>query len=227
MIGNIFALENNEAFSTISMAEFSFELPSSNSFPEVDNTCSELIVNGNAENLDGYGWSYYPMISNRGGWEPVIAKETQTNGVVNKFIRASNRKYHWDSVKFNMVKGCFVKGMTYFISLRVRVSSVNPVSYVVRLFGYKTDNSGWVDKNPLRCPAQSQSDGWVTCSGPYVVEADWDLVSEDIGFDVILDSKVDTGPVWAVVDYDDISMSFMSGVSDLMFSLIVGIQSNK
>ena len=56
----------------------------------------------------------------------------------------------------------------------------------------------------------------MTCSGPYVVEADWDLVSDDIQFNVILDNKVDVGPIWAVVDYDEISMSFMAGVGSLL-----------
>jgi hypothetical protein len=219
VIGNIFALENLEPGTTLSVDEFAFELPSSKSFPPQvsNNTCSELVVNGNAESTDGRGWAFYPMYSkNPGAWEPTITKEVLSNGSVNKFYRANNRMWHDDTIRFNMVKGCFVKAMTYWLSLKVRVSSVTPVSYQVRLSAPRADGSGTTHKYPLNCPAQSQADGWVTCSGPYVVEADWDLVSDDIQFNVILDNKVDVGPIWAVVDYDEISMSFMAGVGSLL-----------
>eukprot|EP00804_Cyclotella_cryptica_P014145 CCRYP_005584-RA/>CCRYP_005584-RA protein AED:0.03 eAED:0.03 QI:259/1/1/1/0.94/0.9/20/117/3951 len=214
VIGNIFALENNEPGTTLSMDEFAFELPSSKSFPRVNDTCSELVVNGNAESADGRGWAFYPMWSSRSGsWEPTITKETLSNGSVNKFYRANNRQWKDDSIRFNMVKGCFVKAMTYWISLRVRVSSVTPISYQVRISGPRADGSGWTNKFPLSCPAQSQADGWVSCSGPYVVEDDFDLINDDIQFNVVFDSN-DKGPVWAVVDYDDISMTFMAGPAE-------------
>eukprot|EP00804_Cyclotella_cryptica_P009369 CCRYP_018076-RB/>CCRYP_018076-RB protein AED:0.03 eAED:0.03 QI:374/1/1/1/0.94/0.9/20/617/4181 len=213
--GNIFFLENNEPGAILSMDEFAFELPSSKSFAKVDDTCAELVVNGNAESSDGHGWAFYPMWSSRSGsWSPTITKETQSNGSVNKFYRASNRKSYSDSIRFNMVKGCFVKGMTYQISLRIRVSSVTPLSYYVRISGPKSDGSAWIEKIILRCPTQSQSDGWRTCSGPYVIEADFDQIDEDIQFNVIFDRQVDNGPVWTVVDYDDISMSFMAGPAE-------------
>jgi hypothetical protein len=196
------------------MDEFALELPSSKSFPKINDTCSELVVNGNADSADGRGWAYYPLWSSRSGsWEPTITKETLGSGSVNKFYRANNRKWHDDSIRFNMVKGCFVKAMTYWISLKVRVSSVIPVSYQVRISGPRADGSGWTNKSPLSCPAQSQADGWVSCSGPYVVEADFDLINDDIQFNVVFDSNVDKGPIWSVVDYDDISMTFMAGVS--------------
>ena len=105
--------------------------------------------------------------------------------------------------------------MTYWVSLRVRVSSDTPLSYYVQIKGPKADGSGWVHKKPLDCPAQTRSDGWVTCSGPYVVEDELssDVIEGDIHFEVIPDYKIDNGPIWSTVDYDDISMSFMSGVS--------------
>ena len=136
---------------------------------------------------------------------------------MNMFFRANNRKWYDDSIRFNMVKGCFVKAMTYWISLRVRVSSNTPISYYVQINGQRPD-SGWTRKQPLHCPAQSQADGWVTCSGPYVIEDDLSTASVkgDLNFEVIFDSQIDVGPVWSTVDYDDISISFMAGVSHLL-----------
>jgi hypothetical protein len=119
-----------------------------------------------------------------------------------------------------MANGCFVKAMTYWISLRVRISSEVPLSYYVQLKAPKADGSGWTGKTPLECPAQTKSDGWVTCSGPYVIEEDLsiDVIDEDFYFEVIFDWRTDNGPVWATVDYDDISMKFMAGVSIFLTS---------
>lgn len=217
--GTIFAIENIGYETSISMAEFIFELPSSNSYPQVNDTCSELAIHGNAEDTDGRGYAFYPMWSSRSGsWEPTITSEVKSNGAVNKFYRAENRRWHSDTIKFNMPIGCFVKAMSYWISLKVRVSSVDPLSYYIRLQGRRHSDSEWTRKDVLFCPPQSKDDGWVTCSGPYIVEEDFDLsvIESDIEFNVYMDYHGDNGGTdntWAVVDYDDISVSFMSGVS--------------
>lgn len=219
-IGHIFAIENleDEAGTTISMNEFILELPSPNSFPPANGTCAELVIHGDAEDTDGRGWAFYPMWSSRSGsWEPAITHETLSNGAVNKFYRADNRRWHSDTIKFNMLGGCFVKAMSYLISVRVRVSSDVPLSYYVRLRGKRKSDSGWTQKDVLYCPPQTKDDGWKTCSGPYIVEDDFDLsvIGSDIEFNIYMDSKVDSGPdFWATVDYDDISVSFMSGPAE-------------
>lgn len=214
VMGNLFMLENTEPGTTISLSEFMFELPSAKSFPKpaANETCTELVVNGNAEKSDGAGWAFYPAWSSRSdSFEPTITEETLSNGSVNKFYRANNRRHRDDTIRFGMVKGCFVESMTYWISLRVRVSADNPIPYRIRFSAPRADGSGWIHKYPLSCPAQGAADGWVTCSGPYVVEDDWALVDDDIQFNVVFDN--DNGPVWAVVDYDDISVEFSAGVS--------------
>lgn len=224
VIESVWVLENNEAGTTLSMDEFIFELPSSRSFPAVNDVCSELVINGDAESTDGNGFAFYPMYSSRSyNWEPTITEEMSSNGSINKFYRASNRRWHSDSIRFTMANGCFVQAMTYSISLRVRVSSDTPVSYYVQLKGPKADGSGWMHKSPLHCPAQTKSDGWVTCSGPYVIEDDLtsDVMEGDIHFEVILDYKIDNGPIWTTVDYDDISMSFVSGVSTTVVAFLM------
>ena len=199
------------------MNELIFELPSANSFPNIIDTCSELVVNGNAENTDGRGYAFYPMWSSRSSsWEPTITEEELSNGATNKFYRANNRRWHSDTIKFNMPKGCFQKSMAYWISLKVRVSSDELLSYYVRLQGRRYDDDDWTKKNVLFCPPQTKYDGWVTCAGPYIVEEDFtsSVIKSDIEFNVYMDYKVDSGPdTWATVDYDDISVSFMGGVS--------------
>ncbi|KAL7487336.1 hypothetical protein ACHAW6_012933 [Cyclotella cf. meneghiniana] len=91
-------------------------------------------------------------------WEPTVTKEILSNGFINNFYRANNKTWHSDTMWFNMVKGCFDKAMTYWISLRIRVSSSNPLSYFVSIRGPKANGSGWMDINVFNCPTQSQSD---------------------------------------------------------------------
>ena len=216
---NIFAIENFEPGMVVSIDEFILELPSENSFPKANGTCSELVIHGDAENTDGRGLAFYPMWSSRSyAWEPTITEETLSNGAINKFYRAANRRWHSDTIRFNMVNGCFVQAVSYWISLRVRVSSEVPLSYYVRLKGKRYEDGEWTRKNVLFCPPQTRDDGWVRCSGPYIVEEDFNLnvIESDIEFNIYMDYDVDDGPdEWAVVDYDDLSVSFMSGVSTL------------
>ena len=249
MASNIFALENFETGTTVSIDEFTIELPSESSFPKVNDSCSELVMHGDAENTDGQGWAFYPMWSSRSySWEPTITEEKLSNGAVNKFYRAANRRWHSDTIKFSMVNGCFVKAISYWISVRVRVSSEEPLSYNVRLEGKRYEDGGWTRKDGkpyhkidfvclnktfsnvlsmsalvLFCPPQTRDDGWVTCSGPYTVEEDFDftVIESDIVFNIFMNYHVDNGPdEWAVVDYDDLSVSFMSGVSTYTFAKI-------
>ncbi len=152
--------------------------------------------------------------SRSGDWQPNIYIETLPNGKVNKFFRASNRRWHSDSIRTTLLKECFVKGLVYTVSLKVRIQKDIPLSYYVQLKGPRADGSGWTHKQPLFCPEQSQDQGWVSCSGPFVIDEDYEAIGEDLHFEVIFDYKKDTpeNAPWAVVDYDDISISFTSGV---------------
>ncbi len=196
------------------MDEFVFELPSEKSYPIVDDACSELIINGDAESTDGNGWSPYPLWSSRSdAWDPVVTEEVSTSGSINKFYRAKNRRWHSDSIKANLLKQCFVKGLVYTISLKVRIHYHTSLSYYVQLKGPKSDGTGWIHKQPLYCPEQSSMSGWVTCSGPFVIDMDYEAIGKDIEFEIIFDNLKDVSP-WAVVDYDDLSISFKSGPAE-------------
>lgn len=190
-----------------------FELPSEKSTRLANDACNELIVNGGAENGDGNGYSFYPFWSSRSDWwEPTVNEEVASNGAVNHFFRANRRKWHSDSIRTTLPTACFVKGLVYTVSLRLRIFYHTPLSYYVQLTGPRADGSGWTYKQPLFCPAQSESDGWVTCSGPMVIDADYEVLSE-IHYEIIMDYVKDKDP-WAIVDYDDISIAFKSGPAE-------------
>ena len=219
IIGNIFFLENTEPGTTISMDEFVFELPSTRSYPVADDACRELVVNGDAENTDGNGWHYYPMYSPRSDWwQPAIVKETLADGRVNKFYRASKRISSWESPRFQMIKDCFIRGLVYKISVKVRIFYDKPIKYYIQLNGLKSDGSGWTQKQPLYCPEQTEAQGWVTCSGPLLIDADYENFKE-IHYEMKFQNEENK---FAVVDFDDFSIAFVNGVSGRVWRFAFG-----
>lgn len=62
VIGQTFRLRNFPVGATVHLDEFIFELPSSKSYANPDNVCTEIVVNGNpiADELDGMGSATYP-----------------------------------------------------------------------------------------------------------------------------------------------------------------------
>lgn len=210
IVGQVLYLENFKAGQIIHMDEFQFELPSAKSYPPVDDPCNELVVNGNAENADGRGWNHYPMWTHRSAsWVPTILEET-VDGVANKYWHIGNRFWHGDSLRFHVNHQCFLQGATYELSLRARFTGETHASrYWFEIKGSTT--VGYRYNKPLYCPAQSAADGWVTCSGVFVVDENYSFTSNPEIIFVTYDENDSTGYVdW---DFDDVSIKFQSGVS--------------
>ena len=58
--GHIYYIQQTEIGTKVSLDHFTLELPSEKSLPAAHDPCNELVVNGDAENTDGNGFSYYP-----------------------------------------------------------------------------------------------------------------------------------------------------------------------
>ncbi len=210
IVGQVFYLENFKAGQIIHMDEFQFELPSTKSYPPVDDPCLELVVNGNAEDGDGKGWHPYPMWTHRSGsWVPTILEET-VNGTVNKYWHIENRYWHGDSLRFHANHQCFMQGATYSLSLRARFTGkTEPTAYWFEIKG--STAAGYKYNKPLYCPSQSAADGWVTCSGTFVVDENYAFISKPEIIFVTYEENDSTGYVdW---DFDDVSIRFQNGVS--------------
>ncbi len=192
------------------MDEFQFELPSPKSYAPVYDPCLELVVNGDAEDADGRGWHHYPMWTHRSDkWIPTILEETVDGGAVNKYWHIGNRYWHGDSLRFHVNHQCFMQGSTYTASLRARFTGKANVSrYWFEIKGAAT--GGYRYNKPIYCPPQSAADGWVTCSGDFVVDENYDFISPPEILFVTQDENDSTGYVdW---DFDDVSIRFKSGV---------------
>jgi hypothetical protein len=206
-VGQVFYLENFKPGQIIHMDEFQFELPSAKSYPPADDPCLELVVNGDAENGDGRGWHHFPMWSDR---TPVILEETLDDGSVNKYWHIEGRNWIGDSLRFQANRACFMPGATYTVSLRARFTGKShPTRYWYEIKGETA--IGYRYNKPLYCPAQSKADGWVTCSGDFVVDANYQFTKTPEIIFVTQDETATTGFVdW---DFDDVSIRFKSGVS--------------
>ena len=209
-VGQVFYLENFKPGQIIHMDEFQFELPSAKSYPPVDDPCNELVVNGDAENGDGRGWHYYPMFTHRADWWVPTIMEEAVDGAVNKYWHIGGRRNHGDSLRFYVNHKCFMQGSTYEISLRTRFTGKTaPSEYWFEIKGPTADGYRW--NKPLYCPSQSAADGWVTCSGTFVVDENYLFTDNPEIIFVTIDENDATGYVdW---DFDDVSIKFQSGVS--------------
>lgn len=210
-VGQVFYLERFKPGQIIHMDEFQFELPSSKSYPPVDDPCNELVVNGDAENGDGRGWHHHPMWthdSNR--FVPQIFEET-LDGSVNKYWHISGKKRAWigDSLRFNVNHVCFMSGATFTVSLRARFSGTShSPKYWLEIKG---DTSvGYKYNKPLYCPSQTVADGWVTCSGEFIVDENYSF-TEPPEIIFVTDESGSTG--YANWDFDNVSIKFKRGVS--------------
>lgn len=220
----IFFLERFPDQSTIYMDEFQFELPSSKSYPVENDPCFELVVNGDAENADGRGWHPFPMWTHDyGKYNPKIMEEAQDDGTINKFWRISGRGWHGDSPRFNINHECLALNYKYTASLKVRFTG--PLSHSSRYwFEIKglvmksdctvTDSEDCVTRKynkPLQCDAISPADGWVHCSGDFIVTEDYLFLERPEIIFVSQDENDNTG--YHGWDFDDISIQFKNGVS--------------
>eukprot|EP00577_Skeletonema_sp_RCC1716_P002322 CAMPEP_0113418638 /NCGR_PEP_ID=MMETSP0013_2-20120614/26321_1 /TAXON_ID=2843 ORGANISM="Skeletonema costatum, Strain 1716" /NCGR_SAMPLE_ID=MMETSP0013_2 /ASSEMBLY_ACC=CAM_ASM_000158 /LENGTH=1088 /DNA_ID=CAMNT_0000305903 /DNA_START=295 /DNA_END=3558 /DNA_ORIENTATION=- /assembly_acc=CAM_ASM_000158 len=208
-VAQVFYLENFKPGQILHMDEFQFELPSSKSYAPVEDPCLELVVNGDAENADGRGWHHYPMWSGRTDrFIPTILEET-VDGAVNKYWHIENRIWIGDSLRFHVNHQCFIRGYKYTISLRARFTGkTHPVRYWFEIKG-DTATKGYRYNKPLSCPSQSAADGWVTCSGDFVVDEHYEFTSSPEIILVTQDENDSTGYVdW---DFDDVSIKYKGG----------------
>lgn len=217
VIGQTFTLERFPVGSTVSLDDFVFELPSPKSFLPQDgraDTCAEVIVNGDAEDNDGGGFHPWPMYSsNPYRFEPLILEEDDGEGGVNRFYRTKARDYRGHSMRWRPNAACLVRGFVFEVSHRMRISNFSrgPMTYYLRFRGQRPDGS-WAYPTILECPAIGVDDGWKSCSGPLIISEEMGSLT-DISVEIHFPSNKEYDGEFADVDWDDISIAFVSGVS--------------
>lgn len=192
----------------ITVDKFKLFLPSESSYPDQNAPCEELILNGDAES---HGMNPYPFYNYRSSERIRIVEEEG-----NKFFRLFDRYDHRSSIQYKMDTSCFTRGVTYTISSKVRyhlsrdfVGGSEPYYW---FFSFKRASDGrFVDRYIVNCPAQSVDEGWVQCSGEFVIDDDLAETTEAY-LRMGLDNDRDGGKY--DLDFDDISISYSQGYVD-------------
>lgn len=183
----------------ITIDDFRIELPPANFFSSSSNDiCNELILNGDAEGLDGF--SHYPMESSS------YISIAQDEGSSNRYFKLSKRSDRSSSMQSFVDPNCLSKGDMYLFSVKARIHSESARAYEIQFDGES-------DYKIVHCPAQKLSDGWVTCSGEVIIseivagftEVKWELNFVDDGITVD-------------IDFDDMSLKNLGFVSKLVVS---------
>jgi hypothetical protein len=216
VLGGLFIIDRFPIGAKVSLDEFILELPSTKSFAPTSTVCSELAINGNAEDNDGNGYSHYPFISNQHS-NPLVYEE-MVAGKANRFYRIRGRdpsSSSWNTyvpLQFRPNTACFVKGHEYTVSLRTRLFSYNPtekMKFYIRLVGRRpTSDTSFL--TVLRCPEMTQSNDWTTCSAPLLVTEELASLT-DVRWETITEMENATNR--ALIDFDDLSIKWKNGVS--------------
>ena len=181
-------------------------LPTEASYPEPNAVCQELVFNGDAE---ANGFNPYPMLASRSNERLRIIEE---NG--NKFFRLSNRHDHTSTIKYKLDTKCLTRGVTYIISSKVRFSLQDDFEggsesyYWYINYHSKSGGGSWITQRIVDCDAQSAADGWVICSGEFMVDENLAETTEANLFMRIGNNR--DGDKYNF-DYDNISIRYHKG----------------
>ena len=189
----------------ITIDSFDLFLPEEASYADPNALCQELVLNGDAE---ANGFHPYPMYNSR--YNQQVTKEEE-NG--NKFWRLFNRNYYRSSLKYRLNDICLTQGVTYLFSSKLRfhqskdfVGGSEPYTWFI--YFRRADGSGWTEENIVHCDAQSANDGWVTCSGEFMVEKNM-AESKELYLEMKIENSRD-GDKYDL-DFDDISIRYHKG----------------
>ena len=192
----VLQIDRVEAGVDITIDNFRIALPTETSFPDPNDVCSELVFNGDAE---GNGIVPYPMGKIHGSSTVSVSEEAG-----NMFFRLTNRSDRDSFLQALLDIKCLDRGVIYMTSMKVRIHSEFDESYAIYVRAKRPDGS-WFYRNILECPGQKYDDGWVTCSGEFMIDEDIAEATE-----IYWRGAFQTNNVFDV-DYDDISIKYHQG----------------
>ncbi len=228
----------------ISIDSIRISNPTELAYPDPEDVCGELVINGDAEvrkwirthDVDinyliiqailsflihcsashhtchtctlkqADDMNPFPMQSTSGS-TPIFVKTE--NG--NNYFHLPNRVDSGSSIDSHLNVECLEQGATYQASVKVRIRSEfdQQFYFYFRYLLPGTEND-WSSYRYLNCPPQKWDDGWVTCSGNFIVNellANSEKVRARMYFSGSRNIDVD-------VDYDDFSIQYVKGRVD-------------
>mmetsp|Transcript_33905 Transcript_33905/g.49625 ORF Transcript_33905/g.49625 Transcript_33905/m.49625 type:complete len:1459 (-) Transcript_33905:164-4540(-) len=186
-----------EAGVDIAIDDFSISLPEGTAYPDPNNVCGNLIVNGDAELFGGFPFPHTSYVS-------TSQLYTKTDGNNNNYFHAPSRKYFWDGLSYDLLPSCLTPSSIYTFSAKVRVNSDVPV--VVKPTIRYLDPNGIEQFDTITtCPASTADGGFVTCTADFTFGENYITSPFAKMFFYGVDDQT------SAIDYDDISFVHKSG----------------
>lgn len=191
---SLFTINGVEPGIDIHVDDVSVSLPPVTSFPDANNVCGDLVLNGDAESSP----FTYPFRSYLKQNTLVLKEEDD-----NKFFSLSNRQQYYDSITYDLTPGCLQTGSVYSFSAKIRLHSESPVVPKVRLVS-KVSGSSTLQFDEIQdsCPQVSSDYGWTTCTGDFTATSH---LSTAASVRLLIMFPLNDNDD---VDFDDISITF-------------------
>jgi len=198
----VLQIDRPEAGTDITLDNFKIALPGASSYPNPNDVCGELVMNGGSEDN---GFSPYPMRSVH--WESKLDVVKDDNN--DRYLTMYKRKDSYSSPEQDLNPNCFDVGVVYEASARVRLHSEFDESYFWYLRVTRSDGSAF-HRTILQCPPQKFSNGFVYCSGKFTVDKE---LAESTRVTYRMAVNGDRDKIFDI-DYDDMSIQFFQGYID-------------
>jgi len=195
----ILQIDRPEPGTDITIDNFKIALPKESSYPNPNDVCGELVMNGDAE---GNGFNPFPMERTDSKTKLDVLKDENNNN----YFALKERTASWSSMQQDLDPNCMDVGVVYETSAKVRLHSEYDEKYYWYIGGIRSDGESFY-RTILQCPPQKYEDGFVRCSGKFTVDK---VLAE--ATDLFLRMRINGDRDKTVdIDYDDVSIQFSRG----------------
>eukprot|EP00957_Ditylum_brightwellii_P078578 5974158-Ditylum_brightwellii.AAC.1 len=181
----------------ISVDDISISLPDSGGYPDPNNVCVNLIVNGDASGSSGFVFPHQSLL-------PSNALDLKSDENNEYFHLNSRRKFH-DTMKTDLVTGCVSAGNTYTFSLKFRVHTESPVVLKPYIRTLQPGQDKFEFQSITNCAPQTSADDFVSCGPVDFTFSDVHTTASSVSIVYTIDDATTD------VDFDDLSFVFKSG----------------
>lgn len=196
----VLQIDRPEAGTDITLDDLKIALPGASSYPNPNDACGELVMNGSSEDN---GFNPYPTRSIH--WESKLNVVKEDNN--NSYLTMSRRKDSYSCPEQDLNPKCFdVVGVVYEASARVRLHSEFNEKYYWYLRVTRPDGSAF-HRTIKQCPPQKFSDGFVYCGGKFTIDKQ---LAESTRVVYRMAINGDRDKIFDI-DYDDMRIQFSQG----------------
>jgi len=193
----VLQIDRPEAGTDITIDNFKIYLPAASSYPNPNDVCGQLVMNG----ADFNGINPYPWYRVHSESKLDVVKDEDNN----KYLALYQRRDSWSSIEQTLDHNCFDTGVVYEISAKVRLYSEFDERHYWYL-EYRFDGS-YHRRTILQCSPQKYANGFVSCSGKFTIDQEL-AEATNVRLRMVMNGDRDKN---FDIDFADISIRFSRG----------------